>query len=60
MTDLSSKLARPRELSRRAGAMPRSAIREIMALRPAAPMSSIWMHGARRRRPSERDTAIRK
>jgi aspartate/methionine/tyrosine aminotransferase len=37
MTDLSSKLIRPRELSRRAGAMPRSAIREIMALAAERP-----------------------
>ena len=35
MTVLSSALNQPRELSRRADAMPRSAIREIMALAAA-------------------------
>jgi aspartate/methionine/tyrosine aminotransferase len=37
MTVLSSKLCHPRELSRRADAMPRSAIREIMALAASRP-----------------------
>jgi aspartate/methionine/tyrosine aminotransferase len=37
MTVVSSKLTRPRELSRRAGAMPGSAIREIMALAATHP-----------------------
>jgi aspartate/methionine/tyrosine aminotransferase len=37
MTVLSSKLIHPRELSRRADAMPRSAIREIMALAASRP-----------------------
>ena len=37
MTAVSSKLTRPRELSRRAGAMPGSAIREIMALAATRP-----------------------
>jgi aspartate/methionine/tyrosine aminotransferase len=37
MTVVSSNLTRPRELSRRAGAMPGSAIREIMALAATRP-----------------------
>ena len=37
MTAVTSALSQPRELSRRAGAMPRSAIREIMALAAARP-----------------------
>jgi aspartate/methionine/tyrosine aminotransferase len=37
MTVLSSKLSHPRKLSRRADAMPRSAIREIMALAASRP-----------------------
>jgi aspartate/methionine/tyrosine aminotransferase len=37
MIDLPSKLSHPRELSRRANAMPRSAIREIMALAASRP-----------------------